>query len=445
MVDTCDDRRMSSLPLAWTGGPTCARRSPRCANVIAGTPEVRVHVFARRFPSLSQTFVLNQCTGLLDLGVDVTVFADGADATGLTQPDAVAGRLMDRIRHYAIPEPWSHRPLPALQLMATASSLSMRQRLALIAPWRGGAESRSGRLLFEGAAVAREPKSDVLHAHFGPVGAMVQSLRDARVLDAPLVTTFYGYDVSRTPASRYRALFRGGDAFLVLGEAMRARLLAMGAPPERVHVHRLGVDLGRFAPSGRARSPNAESVLHLLSIARLVPKKGIADALCAVARARARVASLRYTIIGDGPLRAELERLASSLGIADVVDFAGWKTQQDVLAIARTARVVLAPSVTAPDGDAEGTPVAILEAQALAIPVIATHHAGIPEVVVDGETAILAKEHDVEALASAIVALADPQRSQRMGEAGRALVERQHDIRRLNEALLARFESLTCP
>lgn len=402
---------------------------------------MRVHAFARRFPSLSQTFVLSQCIGLLDLGAELTVFADGADTTGLSHPDVVASGIARRVRHYGIPEPWSRRPVPALQLMASSSPLTLRQRLALLAPWRGGREATSGRLLFEGATVARERSPDVLHAHFGPVGAMVDALRQADVVSAPLVTTFYGYDVSRTPASRYRSLFRNGDAFLVLSEAMRGRLLAMGAPAERVHVHRLGVDLARFAPAADA-VPNARGELHLLSIARLVPKKGLADALRAVARARAHVPALRYTIIGDGPMRAELERLATSLGIADVVHVAGWMSQPDVLAVARTAHVLLAPSVTAPDGDAEGTPVAILEAQALALPVVATRHAGIPEVVVEGESALLADEHDVEALAGAIVRLADPRVAQRMGAAGRALVERQHDIRRLNRALLARFESL---
>lgn len=402
---------------------------------------MRVHAFARRFPSLSQTFVLNQCTGLLDLGAELTVFADGADGSGVSHPDVVASGITRRVRYYAIPEPWSRRPLPALQLMTASSQLSPRQRLALLAPWRGGREAMSGRLLFEGATVAREPAPDILHAHFGPVGAMVDALRRAGVVTAPLVTTFYGYDVSRTPAAHYRSLFRSGDAFLALSEAMRGRLLAMGAPAERVHVHRLGVDLARFTPAAGA-VPNADGDLHLLSIARLVPKKGIADALHAVARARARVPAIRYTIIGDGPLRSELERLAASLGIADVVRMAGWMAQPDVLAAARTAHALLAPSVTAPDGDAEGTPVAILEAQALALPVVATRHAGIPEVVADGESALLVDEHDVEALASAIVTLADPPVAQRMGAAGRALVERQHDIRRLNRELLARFESL---
>lgn len=400
-----------------------------------------VHAFARRFPSLSQTFVLNQCAGLLSLGVDLTVFADGADATGLTHPDVVGSGLPARTRHFPTPAAWWRRPVPALRLLAEGAPLTLAQRVALLDPRRGGREALSGRLLFAGVSVAREHPPDVLHAHFGPVGAMVEALRAAGVVDAPLVTTFYGYDVARTPSARYARLFKHGDLLLVLSEAMRARLAAMGAPADRMHVHRLGIDLARFAPAtGPARGAGRE--LHVLSIARLVPKKGLADAMRAVALARRGVPRLRYTIVGDGPLRAKLEALAESLGIAEVVHFAGWKAQPDVLAIARTAQVLLAPSVTAADGDAEGTPVAILEAQALALPVVASRHEGIPEVVRDGESAILVEEHAVDALAAALQALADPSVARRMGEEGRAFVEAHHDIRRLNDALLARYRAL---
>jgi colanic acid/amylovoran biosynthesis glycosyltransferase len=222
---------------------------------------------------------------------------------------------------------------------------------------------------------------------------------------------------------------------------MRRRLVDMGAPPDRVHIHPLGVDTRRFSPAPRAASPRGRR-LHLLSIARLVPKKGIDDALRAVAAVRTRVPDVQFTIIGDGPLRDALESQAQALGIASHVRFAGWLTAPDVIARARTADVILAPSVTAPDGDAEGTPVAILEAQALGVPVVATRHAGIPEVVEDGVTAFLAPEHDVDGLAAAIISLSDPALRARMGEAGRAFVERQHDIAVLNRALVARYQAL---
>jgi colanic acid/amylovoran biosynthesis glycosyltransferase len=400
---------------------------------------VRVHAFARRFPSLSQTFVLDQCLGLLRLGVDLTVFADGDDGTGIVHPDACDAALADRVRHHDIPVRWPRRIGEAARLVGGTSALTVQQRAALLDP-RFGREALSLRLLFQGSGVAAAPRADVLHAHFGPVGAMVDALRASSAIDAPLVTTFYGYDVSRTPASTYRRLFRTGDAFLVLGESMRRRLVEMGAPPARVHVHPLGVDLARFAPA--RRSPARKDSLALLSIARLVPKKGIEYALRAVARVARAHPNVRYTIVGDGPLRGALEALAHELALGSAVRFTGWLPRPEVLRIARDADVLLAPSITAADGDAEGTPLAILEAAALGLPVAASRHAGIPDVVVENETALLVDERDVNGLAAAIDSLSDPALRQKLGDAGRAFVERQHDIRALNHALLARLEMM---
>ena len=400
---------------------------------------MRVHAFARRFPSLSQTFVLDQCLGLLRLGVDLTVFADGDDGTGIVHPDAGDAALADRVRHHEIPVRWPRRIGEASRLVTGTSALTIRQRAALLDP-RFGREAASLRLLFQGSRVAAAPRADVLHAHFGPVGAMVEALRTSGSVDAPLVTTFYGYDVSRTPAATYGRLFHRGDAFLVLGASMRRRLIEMGAPEERVHVHPLGVDLARFTPSRGDRAPRDS--LELLSVARLVPKKGIEHALRAVARVARGRPEVRYTIVGDGPLRGELESLARTLDLGSAVRFTGWLTRPDVLRIARDADLLLAPSITAADGDAEGTPVAILEGAALGLPIVASRHAGIPDVVVEGETALLVDEGDVHGLANAIDGLVDPAVRRRMGEAGRALVEQRHDIHALNRALLARFEKL---
>ena len=399
---------------------------------------MRVHAFARRFPSLSQTFVLDQCTGLVALGVDLTIFADGNDGTGVVHPDVASSGIARRARHFAVEPALPRRILQACRTLSSPAPLTRRQRLALLDARRGGREAASLRLLLAGATVAVERPADVLHAHFGPVGAMVQSLREAGVVDAPLVTTFYGYDVSRTPASAYRRLFRAGDELLVLGESMRRRLVAMGAPPDRVHIQPLGVDLTRFAPA-RTRE---RATLELLSIARLVPKKGIEYALHALGEVMRTRPDVRYTIVGDGPLRSDLEARARSLGLGAAVRFTGWLARPEMLQIASAADVLLAPSVTAPDGDAEGTPVAILEAAALGLPVVATRHAGIPDVVVEGETAILVEERDVSALAAAVETLADPALRRRMGEAGRAFVERRHDVRVLNSELLARYERL---
>jgi colanic acid/amylovoran biosynthesis glycosyltransferase len=403
---------------------------------------MEVLFFARHFPILSEGFVQQQCAGLGELGVSLTVLAEGPYGADLTSPEVADNDLLNHVRYHDIPPPGLRRLCSALGLVVTGPPAGLWRRLALLNPWKVGPLAATLRLPFQAASVSRCSRPDILHAHFGPIGAMVTALRQAGIVDAPLITTYYGYDVSRTilgtSAWAYRRLFRTGDMHLVLSEAMRIRLQQMGAPADRIAIHRLGVDLSLFHPSG----PSLRSKLQVLSIARLVPKKGIADGLRAVA-ALAAQSPVHYTIVGDGPCLPELRALAVSLGIADCVTFLGWRLNSEVVERLHQADVLLVPSATAPDGDAEGTPVVVLEAQAAGIPVVATRHAGIPEIVADRESAKLVAEHDWRGMKESLAELTDPSLRRAMGEAGRAFVERHHDNRRLSRQLLALYESVT--
>lgn len=393
--------------------------------------------FVRHFPCLSQTFVGQQYLGLKDLGVSLTILADSGDDHDWVHTDMASRELLPQVRYHPIPPSRRQRLLPALRLLALGPPSGLPKRLALLNPWYGGMEAASLRLLFQAATVRSCPPPDLLHAHFGPVGAMVAALRQAGVVEAPLITTFYGYDVSRTPAHTYRYLFQTGDLHLVLSQRMRLRLVDMGAPPDKILIHPLGVNPSLFHP----RAATLHPTLNILSVARLVPKKGIADGLRAVAAAAVHT-PLHYTIIGEGPCRAELEGLAASLAIADRVTFLGGRPNREVIDYLHHSDLLLVPSVTAADGDAEGTPMVILEAQAAGIPVLSTDHSGIAEIVVPGESAKLVPEHDWLAMKEVILDLTSPVRRQAMGAVGRAFVEQYHDSRQLNQRLLECYETL---
>jgi colanic acid/amylovoran biosynthesis glycosyltransferase len=145
---------------------------------------------------------------------------------------------------------------------------------------------------------------------------------------------------------------------------------------------------------------------------------------------------VRYTVVGDGPQRRQLEKLAVELGVTRQVEFAGARSHDEVAKLLSRSDILLAPSVTAVDGDSEGTPVAIFEAGASSIPVISTFHSGIGEVVQDGVTGFLVSERDEQALANRIAQLAgDALLRTRMGDAGRKFVEANHNLERLNDDL----------
>jgi len=296
-------------------------------------------------------------------------------------------------------------PVPNLLVLAEAFPLSHPP-----AAWL----SPGGRLT---AALAlehvRARRPHLLHAHFGHTGW--RWLTTARRLDVPLVTSFYGWDVSvlaRRPwwRRRYRQLFAGGARFLCEGPAMARTLEALGCPSHRIGIQRLGLDARGIEARSRALRPGEP--LEVLAAARFTEKKGLPDAIAAVALA-SREIEVRLTVAGaaapTGAGRREARRIADAAGasgLGDRLRFVGTLPHDELLALALRSHVFLQPSRTAADGDSEGgAPVTLVDVAATGLPAVATRHADIPEVVVDGETGLLAAEGEVSTLAAHLVRL----------------------------------------
>ncbi len=181
-----------------------------------------------------------------------------------------------------------------------------------------------------------------------------------------------------------------------------------------------------------------------MTIARLVEKKGVAYAIEAVARLVSSGKRITYDVIGgDGGLRRDLERLIEDLGVWAYVRLLGWKNHDEVLRLLQNAHILVAPSVTATNGDQEGIPNVIKEAMALGLPVISTLHSGIPELVEDGKSGFLVPERDVDSLADRLAYLIDhPERWPEMGQLGRKYVEEHYDINTLNDSLVEIYQRL---
>jgi colanic acid/amylovoran biosynthesis glycosyltransferase len=291
------------------------------------------------------------------------------------------------------------------------------------------------------APILRREAVDLIHAHFGHQGC--RCLRVRRQTGLPLVTSFYGYDVSRDQQDPqwqrvYQALFAEGECFLAEGGAMVGRLEAAGCPRAKVKLHHLGVNLADI--EFRARPP-ADVPIRFLICAPFREKKGIPYALRALARARgAREFSCQLVIVGDGPERENIDRVLSETSLGQVTTMRGALTYAQVLEELSRCHILLQTSVTAQDGDSEGgAPVILLDAQAAGLPVVATRHADIPEYVIDGESGLLAPERDVDGLTDRIVHLVDhPDQWAAMGQAGRQHVEANYNA--VTQA--ARLESI---
>ena len=281
-----------------------------------------------------------------------------------------------------------------------------------------------------------------LHAHFGWAGK--SSVSSARRLRLPLVTTFYGRDLSEVDRTRggmvrnpYRRLFSEGTLFVCEGPAMAEQLARVGCPEDRIRIVRIGLDLEKFPWRPRRRG----SPLVVLQTCRFVEKKGVDLSIRAFAAARPRLGESELWLVGDGPLRAQLEALTRELGVADSVRFLGMVSHDEYRKVIERAHVCVQPSRVARDGDTEGgAPTVLLEMQASGIPVVATRHADIPFVVARPDE--LVDEEDVVGLAAALARLAEASEADWDAriEAGRELVEREHDAAVVARAIESVYE-----
>ena len=400
-----------------------------------------------RFPVVTETFILNQITGLLDRGHRVHIFARRAAPPGPVQSPVHDRDLLECTTQVNIPRTRPGRLAKVLLLLPwlLARHPVVVWRIAALHV-RDRATPAIDALYFARTLFRRRPHHAIVHAQFGPLGSTAAVLRDVGVLNGPLVTSFRGYDLSlylrRFGHAAYRHLMQRGDLFLTCCDLFRTRLIQeLGCDENKVHVHRSGIDVERFA--ALPHPDTAASPVRILTVGRLVEKKGVETAIRALARIALEHPDVTYTVIGDGPLRGPLQALVRTLGLQDRVSFLGEQTHDEVLRHLAGAALLVAPSITAASGDQEGIPNSLKEAMAAGLPVIATRHAGIPELVEDGVSGFLVPERDVEALAARICELVThPAQRQAMGRAGQRLVQRYYDTHVLNEQLVTLYNRL---
>jgi colanic acid/amylovoran biosynthesis glycosyltransferase len=239
----------------------------------------------------------------------------------------------------------------------------------------------------------------------------------------------------------YGPLFRMGDLYTANTRFTRDRGIALGCPPERIVTLPMGIDLSKFRFTPRHLLPGEP--IKILTVGRLVEKKGIEYAVRAVARVAHTGRKILYRIVGDGPLRDAIERLITDLHLGERVQLLGAKTKDEVRDLYADSHLFILSSVTASDGDKEGQGLVLQEAQAAGLPVLSTLHNGIPDGVRNGESGFLVPERDVDALAGRLTELVEhPQRWPAMGRAGRAHMEAHYDVERLTDRLVEIYRSL---
>lgn len=407
---------------------------------------MRIAFIVTTFPALSQTFILNQITGLIDRGHEVDIFADRADDTSKMHPDVEKYHLLERT-YYLLRTPRNRllRVFKGFGLLLANYYKDPVVLLRSLNVFKYGKQAESLKLLYVTIPLLRKGPYNIIHCHFGPNGLKTSLLQDIGALQGKLITTFHGYDMARylqeVSDRVYDRLFNIGDLFLPISECWKCRLLDLDCQEQKILVHRMGIDSKIF--SFTPRRLQAERRVQIVTIARLVEKKGVEYGIRAAAKLAKVNQNIEYNVVGDGPLGEDLQRLIQDLDAGDAVKLLGWKQQQEIVEILNNADILLAPSVTSKDGDQEGTPVVLMEAMAMGLPVVSTQHSGIPELVENGISGFLVPERDVDALVEKLSHLIEhPELWPEMGRAGRAYVEEHYDIDKLNDRLVKIYQKL---
>lgn len=406
---------------------------------------MKIAFIVDKFPSLSQTFILNQVTGLLDRGHEVDIYASERGSTSKVHPAVENYHLCDRTYYLPqIPENLLGRVFKGIGLLLANGYKDPGCLLKAFNVFKYGKQAMSLWLLY--TVIPSFKKSyDIIHCQFGTQSYRGMSFRNINTPDAKLITTFRGDDISRFVREKgteiYNELFKTGDFFMVNCDFFRQRAIALGCDGNKIVVHRSGLDCSRFP--FRPRHLPADGQIRITTIGRLVEKKGIEYSIRAVAKQVRVTPNLEYNILGDGCLRESLQELIDHLNVGNVIHLLGWKTEQEIIEIINNSQIFIAPSVTAKDGNQDAPINVLKEAMAMGLPVISTYHGGIPELVEDGVSGFLVPERDADALAEKLGYLIDhPEIWSEMGKAGQACVKAHYDLDKLNDRLVEIYQQL---
>lgn len=396
-----------------------------------------VGVVVDQFPSISETFILREMLELERAGFQLVPLARAGLAEG--EPHADAASLAARTVYRSVPG--SPRSL-ANQIRALLrypagylSALTFALRHSIQTP--AYARELLGALLAAGDFAVGIPRGTRLahvHAQFCSVPATIGLLL-AEILGVSFSMSGHARDVFTHESILLGHKLVEAEFTTVCTRHARDRLLRQYplATGERLHLIYHGIDPSRFVPSRSPRPLPRE----ILSVGRLVPKKGFDILLRAAAIVRSRGAEFVLRIVGDGPERDDLERLAVGLGLREVAVFHGRLTQEELLPLYERAHAFALASIVTEDGDRDGLPNVLLEALAMGVPTVATTTGGIPELIVHEETGLLAQPGDPESLALQLERiLYDEELRDRVVRAGRERVVLDFDSRRNIEKLV---------
>lgn len=363
---------------------------------------MRILYIVNVYPRLTQTFIDDQMSGMLKLGHDVEIMS-------LKKPEGYLARyeqaLLERTTYLEkIPKQYFRRIRRVAELFRSQKGPNnLRVLYRSVNIFKYGRQAMSLHLCFLALLCMNKKPYDIIHCQFGTISPIAIRLRDIGALQGKIVTSIRGFDIGRITkdiAGIYKELPVKVDLFLPVCSALKEQLLKIGCPAQHIIVMYGGINYKEIPFS--TKLPNNGMPVRILSVGRLVEKKGFTYAIQAVRNVIQSGEKVEYKIIGDGVLFEELSGMIRELNIEKYVTIVGWKTHREVIEQLQVSDLLLAPSITTESGNIEGIPNILKEAMAAGLPVISTQHSGIPELIEDGTSGFIVPERDAGAIAGKI-------------------------------------------
>lgn len=233
----------------------------------------------------------------------------------------------------------------------------------------------------------------LVNCFFGYIGEFFVPIKS--LLPVKTSVSFHGIDISRHLLKSYNNLQKHCDAYFVLADYMKKELVSASFNKEKINVVKTGLDFSTMPLNKHV--PRKDQILF---VGRLVEKKAVTDAILAFERISKKHTEFKMVIVGDGPLMKKAQSTVERLKLNNSIVFLGELHYAEVYQLMLESKIFFLPSKTSSDGDKEGTPVAIIEAQTFGLPIVSTYHSGIPEIVLENRTAFLSNEGDIESFAA---------------------------------------------
>ena len=347
------------------------------------------------FPKLSETFILDEITGVIDSGHEVNILSIIKPKESQLHEDIVKYKLLQKTIYLEATDNPPYANLEKYEILVTIS------------------------------------KSHLFISHFAKEASFLTNELH-KMYNIPYIFFTHAYDIFISPdPGKIRELVDHSEKCLTVSNFNKDYMTNLIGDDfsHKIDVIYNAIDIDSF----KYKLRTSKSICKIISIGRFVPKKGLLSSINGFARACKNCDNIHYTIIGDGPLSDEIKKLITDLGIEDKIELKGALPRNKVMELVLDSDIFLLTSEEAEDGDKEGMPVVILEAMATGMPVISTYHTGIPEAIVNDESGILVKEKDIDSIANAITRLARNYSLRKsMGLNGRKCAEKLFDLRRRN-------------